>query len=147
MSSTALSAVHLAMAALRAVPDLGDERDKVFGRAVNAKTDERHEQLMAEVKVLAAALPLWRLAAKMPNDDGPAAPAIELEIAALRAAVDDAERVMRAIDEMVLCRKLDSRSPLADARLDYAEPGTNRLATIEPTTSVKRPNGREEAPP
>lgn len=57
-------------------------------------------------------------------------PASLIELA-LEIALKDAERVMSEIDALVRNRGLDSRSGVADARLDYCEPGTSRLEQIQ----------------
>ena len=49
----------------------------------------------------------------------------------LAIALKDAERVMAEIDALVRRGLLDSRSGVADARLDYCDPGTSRLEQIQ----------------
>lgn len=49
----------------------------------------------------------------------------------LEIALKDAERVMAEIDALVQRGALDARSGVADARLDYCDPGTSRLESIQ----------------
>jgi len=49
----------------------------------------------------------------------------------MKVALRDAERVMLEIDALIARRGLDSCSGVADARLDYCDPGISRLEQIQ----------------
>jgi len=63
----------------------------------------------------------------------------ENHLASLEIALQDAERVMSEIDALVRRGALDSRSGVADARLDYCDPGTSRLKQIQREYPRSRP--------